>query len=762
MIATIRSGEPLGDATHALTLGDRVYRADLRLFREDQVAEVLRAALSGAVGQRTVRTLWSKSKGNALYLREMVQGAASAGMLVSDGEIWEIAEGGLPSSPRLTELISLRLATADPESRKLLELLSLCEPLSAEEAAVDLSVDQLNSLEETGIIQIRQDRRRLTLSLAHPLYGESLRASIPTLRRRELLASQISRTKSHGARRREDALRLATWELLAFGTADAELLVRAAILANHSHDYDRVIALLAGLPKSGQSYESLLLQGTALLHVGRWQEADEILATGESYASGEAQRATVTLQRTWSLFWIAGKTELALRVNQAARHNLQDERWIQVLKLNDASLRALSGQHHGSLAMLLDLEADFNGEPSIAAWSLAAMAKSASLAQMGRLNDAVAFGQQAYAAHQRLDETVLGVPIPAGQLVPVGYALADAGELDMSRHTLANVLAVTEGTDNAVTWVWASFFRGRTEWLAGDVEAARGWFAQAAARARTYHYVQPLFRALGGLAACAAVLGDLDASLAAIEEMQLYPPMGLHAGEEDLGQAWLHAARGDARKARATLGHAASKARAAGDVTAEIILLTDIARLGGACDVAERLNKLATLCDGSFSRARARLAAALAADDAVQLQGVADELQAIGVNLLAAEAANAAAAVWRRAGNPRRATAAANQAAACSVHCAGARTVLLSATEAMTLTAREREVALLAAVGNSSKEIAEVLQLSVRTVDNHLQHTYSKLGISTRRELAVFFKPRPIRHGALFTGLTSPSLDPKS
>jgi len=36
----------------------------------------------------------------------------------------------------------------------------------------------------------------------------------------------------------------------------------------------------------------------------------------------------------------------------------------------------------------------------------------------------------------------------------------------------------------------------------------------------------------------------------------------------------------------------------------------------------------------------------------------------------------------------------------------------------------------------ASKDIAERLYVSVRTVDNHLQHAYAKLGVSNRAELA--------------------------
>ena len=58
---------------------------------------------------------------------------------------------------------------------------------------------------------------------------------------------------------------------------------------------------------------------------------------------------------------------------------------------------------------------------------------------------------------------------------------------------------------------------------------------------------------------------------------------------------------------------------------------------------------------------------------------------------------------------------------------------MLAAPEAVDLTPREREIALLAAGGSSSREIAERLVLSVRTVDNHLQNAYPSAPIRPLR-----------------------------
>ena len=104
--------------------------------------------------------------------------------------------------------------------------------------------------------------------------------------------------------------------------------------------------------------------------------------------------------------------------------------------------------------------------------------------------------------------------------------------------------------------------------------------------------------------------------------------------------------------------------------------------------------------------------------------------------LAAVEAAEAAAAAHREAGRQASARAAAARAGLWLTECEGARPPTLpAAPEAADLTPREREIALLAAAGSSSREIADRLVLSVRTVDNHLQNAYRKLGVRRRADL---------------------------
>jgi DNA-binding CsgD family transcriptional regulator len=126
------------------------------------------------------------------------------------------------------------------------------------------------------------------------------------------------------------------------------------------------------------------------------------------------------------------------------------------------------------------------------------------------------------------------------------------------------------------------------------------------------------------------------------------------------------------------------------------------------------------------------------------LTGAADDFEALGAMLLAAEAAAGAAEAHSRAGEPRAAAAALRRSSVLAATCEGASTPgLLHAEAAVPLSGREREIVMLAARGMASKDIAERLYLSVRTVNNHLQHAYAKLGVASRAGLAQALGSEP-------------------
>ncbi|MDX3662740.1 LuxR C-terminal-related transcriptional regulator [Streptomyces sp. ID05-26A] len=168
---------------------------------------------------------------------------------------------------------------------------------------------------------------------------------------------------------------------------------------------------------------------------------------------------------------------------------------------------------------------------------------------------------------------------------------------------------------------------------------------------------------------------------------------------------------------------AVADVRAYEEHAAEAMLLHEAVRLGHASDALERLRELAATTTGLLVPVYAAHAEALVHNDSKALEEVAARFEEAGYVLFAAEAAAAS-------GNRALATRLIGL-------CEGARTPALAQLTLEPLTRREREVAVLAARGLTNKEIAETLVISVRTVDNHLSSTYAKLGITTRRDLAL-------------------------
>ena len=199
-----------------------------------------------------------------------------------------------------------------------------------------------------------------------------------------------------------------------------------------------------------------------------------------------------------------------------------------------------------------------------------------------------------------------------------------------------------------------------------------------------------------------------------------------------MGRAWGSAVAGDLPRGPPGPSRRCRGGRLPRHRMSEAWLLHDVARLGEPSAVAGRWPSWPARARAGWSP---RTPITAAAGTAAALVDVTDRFEAMGAVLLAAEVATEASQAYGSDGDRQQASSAFGvRASALGRQCEGARTPGLTAPVVVVpLTEHERDIAALAAQGDSSKEIAERLFLSVRTVDNHLQNVYSKLGVSGRR-----------------------------
>ncbi len=128
-------------------------------------------------------------------------------------------------------------------------------------------------------------------------------------------------------------------------------------------------------------------------------------------------------------------------------------------------------------------------------------------------------------------------------------------------------------------------------------------------------------------------------------------------------------------------------------------------------------------------------------DEAIALaRSAAEGFRQLRFPLLEAEACEEAGdvaealAIWRRCG----ATACVRRLEDVWDAARGAPPPTVSSAAAALLSAREREIAMLAIQGRSNMEIARELSITHKTVEKHLGSAYQKLGVSSRVQLAGF------------------------
>ena len=735
LIATLRTGRIAPGEILDLAQRGELRRLEIGPMSREATAAMAEHVLGSPLDGASQDRLWDVTAGNALFIRELLLSAQETGQLVPGADGASLAELPL-RSPRLVDAVKDRLAHLSPDLHRALVHLAFAEPCGTAELSSVATIDALGVLEAAELVETWLDDNRLSVRLAHPLYGEVLRASTPLLQRRATLATLARDLEATGARRRSDIVKLARLAVDGGVDVDVDLLVRAASLVYHNGDpvlcerIGRRAFETSGRFDAGWELANCLYQAGDLRafrdHVPAWRAS----------ATNDAQHLAVAMLEAQNEFWYAGDMARVEAITSEALATFtadvgeggsaRDE-----LIANLALFVALAGDPRRGLQLAEPL---LDAGPS-AALIRAAIGAANALGHLGRVDDAVAVLDRALETFALIGSEATGLSqrvtaaIRAATNCWRGDLASAWSDTEMALHS-----AVSEFQISAANYASTGLhiLAGRPSKAKPLMERAIVWYSRASGGSTEYRWM------LARLALVHANAGDLELAERALAEFDADTSPGIVFDQEAaVARARIAMVRGYPEEARQVLRDAHAAVARLGLIGGEMMAAYELVRLDRVEEVADRMAELAPQVQGLLFPTVAEHAAALVAGDVRRLGAVADTFADLGILLFASEAATHASEVARRAGDQRTATRWLSRAGELRAMCDDgvAATPIIDAGPVM-LTRREREIGLLAAQGLASKEIGERLYISRRTAENHLAKVYDKLGVRTRAELA--------------------------
>lgn len=727
-------------------------RIDLEPLQLADAVSWLEAGLGGRISASAAHEFWTASGGNPHYLKMLAGELVDSGALTVRDGVWLLTDTGKPHGPAITDLIVTRLGKMGRGERTALEITALARAVPLEALLAIAAPDDVDALEKRGILVVDDSLPRM-VGVQNQLLCDVIRANIPTGRSSDLrrqFRDAVDPALMHPAL----TVALAAWALDCGSPLDPDEALRAAAIANARADHSLALRLVRSVPGHQYNAAAVAEETTALAALGAPAEARAVLeqfhAGGDDAATGKAEDHASHLQ--------AARLALAeVAVLQAGRDTLD---------------QAAEGLRHAR--KMLDRDPPGGNaadrDPGGLAWlrEQLVFAEARSAGYLGRYAEAAS---QLEEALQDFETHGPEFRLLAGSWLCEAWALTgrQAEAADMAGQLLAD--SRNPRISAAAAWTAAGRLR-MSLLLAGCWDEAASmeqphWDSPPPAGQpfpASFDLALALVRCLQGRAhegmeSLAPLIGQLRVR----DDEGLLPAARAAAAyaSAQLGEQWqAEKFLADARSAPArpgrpvewltdcfavlagggTPGHGAAADgllrladadHDAGNHGLEILALAAAVRLGRN-EAAPRLREAALKCDGRFAALCTAYADAVLADDPARLVAAAQLAQDLNHDRFAFDAAEA---VVHRA-QPPEDRALLLQARRISETCRHRmRAPQESAQQEDRITARELEIASLAAKGHTNKAIAAKLHISVRTVEGHLYQIYGKLQIMERSEL---------------------------
>ncbi len=735
VVLTVREGERVPAEIYEIWRDGQFDRLDLQPLSAGEVAELLSATLGGPVDPDAAARLWKLTRGNALYLRNIVEQEIADGRIQQQYGYWQwIGEPIMPKG--LVELIEARFGALSQPVGEVIDALAVGEPLDMTTLRRIADPDAIEEAHVRGLISVDEADDGIEVRLAHPLYGEVRRCRSPETRLRRLrgqvAAELASATGSDDLR---NVVRRATLSLDSDLPPDTDLLLTAASGAVWLGDLRLADRLAKVAIRAGATPRAYFLRAHALSWLFAGQEADAVLAELSVSELNDDDRGLLAYLRASNMLWALCDAPRAKEfIDDAARSTPPPARiWIDAFLTAywfavDQPQEAL--QASKSL-VLEDLPAVAGAET---AWALAVMSADA-----GQTAKAVAVANTGYAVASRffdsphmrfnIGDAHVGALLLAGQIAD-GLAVAQrvyeqGAEMPGAAQLLGTAIA------------------GRAALWAGRLDSACALLGKAApALSASGHAIGWGYRYHIPYATALAMRGKTDeaaAVLAALDDIRR--PFRMLDYERALARAWLAAGQGAVTEAITTMLSAAKTAAAKAQFAAEVVCLQTAVQFGDYSG-ASRLSELESMVEGPRAKLAARFATALSNSDGPELTAISEEFERLGDLVAAVDAAAHACSAYRHGDLRGSALGCSARAEALAQRCGGINTpALREVSEPLPLTPREREIVRLLASGLNTREVAERLYLSARTVEGHVYRAMTKTATTTREELIRLLSP---------------------
>ncbi len=737
LLFTVRDGDPASETTQELWGSGQFEHLALQPLSREEVSDLVSDALGGQLDPGSAERLWRLTRGNVLYLRNIVEHEVVDGRLLEQGGLWTWT-GDPVIPPSLVELIQTRMGALPIDVSDVLDVLAVAEPLDLAALSRITGPEAVEDADIRGLITLDKMPGRMDVRLAHPLYGEIRRErAAPTRLRRlkGLIATRLAVLE--GAEEVQNLVRRAALSVDSDLTPDADLLAAGAQGAVSLADMTLADRLADAAIRAGAGLQAYFIRSWALAWANP-READAVLASIPAVGLTEQEGAMLAGFRFSNLLWGLADPDGAKTVlDEASRRASSRTRgWVDPLYIMYwASMASPEAAIRSAANVVLQELPPLMG--AAISWALGVAYGDAgdtanALATFDVGYDIVTRNGQGPHLRFLIGDRHLGALLQAGR---INEAVSLAEQL---RAQAADLPGVADLLGTAIA--------GRAALGAGRVQEAHAllepvinvFFAGGDVNGLGYRYqiCDILALAMGGTE------GKAGAALDHLERHR-YRSYGFVDFELDLARAWVAASRGVTSTAIEMCLSAAQNACKNGQFAAEVLCLQTATQFG-ARSCGARLRELESVVEGPRARLAAQLSAALSADDAAGLAALSDEFETIGDLAAAVDAAALAAIVYRNEGRRGSALVCSTRAENLADQGGLLTPALRRASERVPLTDREREIVMLIGQKLSTPAIAERLTLSRRTVENHIYRAMAKTGVANREQLAALLPHRNI------------------